>query len=138
MGSLGRLERLDISVNPIHSVPNRMTSASPPAVFQRLKELVIKETTLDDWENLGNLASWFDHEPIVLKRLKISSRIDVEGEVQERLSPDRHRLSGTRADRAGLIARFRGLEELNSSPVSNLSPIITRSMVTNPSSGSVR
>jgi len=87
-----------------------------------LQELVIKETTLDDWENLGNLASWFDHEPVVLKSLKISSRIDVEEGVPERSSSDRQRLSGTRADRAGLVARFRGLEELNSSPVSNLSP----------------
>jgi hypothetical protein len=135
---LGRLERLDISVNPIQSVPNKTTSASSPAVFQRLQELVIKETTLDDWENLGNLASWFDHEPVVLKSLKISSRVDDEGEVAERPPSDGQRLSGTRADRAGLVARFRGLEELNSSPVSNLSPIITLSMVTNPSSGSVR
>jgi hypothetical protein len=125
MASLGRLERLDISVNPIRSVPPKTTSASPPSSFQRLKELVIKETTLND-------------EPIVLKSLKISSRIDVEEGVPERSSSDRHRLSGTRADRAGLIARFRGLEELNSSPVSNLSPIITLSMVVNPSSGSVR
>jgi hypothetical protein len=98
-----------------------------------LDELVIKETTLDDWENLGNLASWFDHEPVVLKSLKISSRIDDEREVPERLSSDRQRLSGTRTDRAGLIARFKGLEELNSSPVSDLSAI-TFSMVAKPPS----
>ncbi|KAG7553661.1 hypothetical protein FFLO_02946 [Filobasidium floriforme] len=116
-GSLPALERLDISVNPIHSVPNNSSSVSSRAVFQRLQELVIKETTLDDWKDLGNLASWFDHEPVVLKSLKISSRVDDEGEVQERSSPDRQRLSGTRADRAGLVARFRGLGELNSSPV---------------------
>jgi hypothetical protein len=134
---LGRLERLDISVNPIRSVPPKTTSASPPSSFQRLKELVIKETTLDDWENLGNLASWFDHEPIVLKSLKISSRVDDEGEVAEKPPPDRQRLSGTRADRAGLVARFQGLEELNSSPVSYLEAI-TFLMVAKPSSGLVR
>lgn len=137
MADLRRLERLDISVNPLHSVPNKSSSVSPPAVFRRLQELVIKETTLDDWENLANLASWFDHEPVALKTLKISSRVDDEGEVQERSSSDRQRLSGTRADRAGLVARFQGLEELNSSPVSYLEAI-TFLMVAKPSSYTVR
>ena len=111
---------MDISVNPIISIP--AIKSDSPRVFRRLQELVIKETLLDDWENLGNLATWFEHDPTALESLKISPRIEEEG-VRSEDGHNRQRLSGTRADRAALVARFKGLKELNSSPVSIRSSI---------------
>lgn len=74
---------------------------------------------MDNWESMDNLATWFDHDPVLLTSLKISSRLndDVEQGSLEK-ARDGHRLSGTRSDRAGIVARFKGLQELNSSPVS--------------------
>jgi hypothetical protein len=113
---LRRLKKLDISANPLTTIESR--SSATPSAFPRLEELVLKETTVDDWHSLTNLSTWFSGSSGGLESLKISIIRDVSISLQD---GDRTRLSGTRADRAGLVARFPSLEELNSLPVSYIS-----------------
>ena len=80
-----------------------------------LTQLVLKETTLSSWQDMTHLVIWMPKPGGGLKSLKVTLGSD---EPATALDSTTHRMTGTRADRPELIARFPDLEELNSSPVS--------------------
>jgi hypothetical protein len=84
-------------------------------IFPNLQHLVLKETTITTWQDMTNLATWLSKPKSGLKSLKVTFKPDQSASSATTSTP---RMTGTRADRVGLIARFPDLEELNSSPVS--------------------
>jgi hypothetical protein len=100
-----RLETINLSRNPLTSIPSSTTA---PSSFRNLHSLVIQQCSLKSYLSLENLNSWLGAS---LTNLRMSlGDMPREGSLA----------FGEREDRALVIACLEGLEELNGSTVSGV------------------